>query len=181
MTDVVEVAGWAQGVDQLVERIAPRFCRLEARQRVRSYLCGLLAPLERKNGWRLAEVAGDPTPDRVQDFLARIRWDADLVRDDLRAYVVDHLADAQAVLVLDETEVVKKGTHSVGVQRQYSGTAVRIENCQIGVFLGYASRHGHVLIDRALYLPTVWADTPVRRPRARDGDVCHQAQAGAGH
>ena len=99
------------------------------------------------------------TPDGVQDFLARMRWDADQVRDDLRAYVVAHLGDADAVLVLDETGFVKKGTKSVGVQRQYSGTAGRIENCQIGVFLGYASRHGHALIDRALYLPEVWAMT----------------------
>jgi SRSO17 transposase len=167
MTDVVEIARWAHGLDELIERLAPRFCRLEARQRARSYRCGLLAPLERKNGWHLAEVAGDPTPDRVQDFLARMRWDADLVRDDLCAYVVDHLAEAQAVLVLDETGFVKKGMHSVGVQRQYSGTAGRIENCQIGVFLGYASRHGHVLIDRALYLPKVWADAPERRTAAR--------------
>jgi len=126
----------------------------------------LLAPVERKNGWQLAEAVGDATPDGVQDFLARMRWDADLVRDDLRAYVVQHLGDEHAVLVLDETGFVKKGAKSAGVHRQYSGTAGRIENCQIGVFLGYASCHGQALIDRALYLPECWSD---------DAERCRQA------
>jgi SRSO17 transposase len=161
-----EAVDWAGGLDALVEQIAQRFCRIESRRRVRAYLGGLLAPVERKNGWQLAENAGDRTPDGVQDFLARMRWDADQVRDDLRAYVVAQLGDADAVLVLDETGFVKKGTKSVGVQRQYSGTAGRIENCQIGVFLGYASRHGHALIDRALYLPEVWANDAARRSAA---------------
>jgi SRSO17 transposase len=161
-----EAVDWARGLDGLVERIAPRFRRVEPRRRVRSYLEGLLCPVERKNGWQLAENAGDHTPDGMQDFLARMRWDADQVRDDLRAYVVAQLGDAEAVLVLDETGFIKKGTKSVGVQRQYSGTAGRIENCQIGVFLGYASRHGHALIDRALYLPEVWANDPARRGAA---------------
>jgi SRSO17 transposase len=161
-----EAVDWAQGLDRLVEQIAPRFRRVEPRRRVRAYLQGLLAPVERKNGWQLAENAGDRTPDGVQDFLARMRWDADQVRDDLCSYVVAHLGDADGVLVLDETGFVKKGTKSVGVQRQYSGTAGRIENCQIGVFLGYASRHGHALIDRALYLPEVWTNDPARRRAA---------------
>jgi SRSO17 transposase len=166
MVAIDEAVDWARGLDGLVERIAPRFRRIEARRRVRAYLQGLLAPVERKNGWQLAEHAGDRTPDAVQDFLARVRWDADQVRDDLREYVIAHLGDGDGVLVLDETGFVKKGTKSVGVQRQYSGTAGRIENCQIGVFLGYASRHGHALIDRALYLPEVWAHDPVRRGAA---------------
>jgi SRSO17 transposase len=171
MEDVImaamdEAVDWARGLDEVVERIAPRFCRIEPRRRVRSYLQGLLAPIERKNGWQLAENAGDRTPDGVQDLLARMRWDADQVRDDLQAYVIAQLGDADAVLVLDETGFIKKGTKSVGVQRQYSGTAGRIENCQIGVFLGYASRHGHALIDRALYLPEVWANDPARREAA---------------
>ena len=161
-----EVVDWAHGLDGLVERIASRFRRVEPRRRVRAYLEGLLCPVERKNGWQLAEHAGDRTPDGVQDFLARMRWDADQVRDDLRGYVVAQLGDADAVLVLDETGFVKKGTKSVGVQRQYSGTAGRIENCQIGVFLGYAGRYGHALIDRALYLPEVWANDPARRGAA---------------
>ncbi|WP_448193000.1 IS701 family transposase [Azospirillum sp. sgz301742] len=166
MTTVAEAVGWDGALDALAARIAPRFCRPEARRRARQYLAGLLAPVERKNGWQLAEAAGDASPDSVQDFLARMRWDADAVRDDLRAYVVEHLGDAQAVLVLDETGFVKKGTRSVGVQRQYSGTAGRIENCQIGVFLGYAGRHGHALIDRALYLPQSWAGDEERRRAA---------------
>src|ERR1051325_8019543 len=128
---------WARGLDGLVERIAPRFRRIEPGRRVRAYLAGLLCPVERKNGWQLAENAGDRTPEGVQDFLARMRGDADQVREDLRSYVVAQLGDADAVLVLDETGFIKKGTKSVGVQRQYSGTAGRIENCQIGVFLGY--------------------------------------------
>src|SRR4051812_26196477 len=161
-----EAADWARGLDALVEQIAPRFCRIEARRRAPAYLAGLLCPVERKNGWQLAEHAGDRTPDGVQDFLARMRWDADQVRDDLRAYVVAQLGDADGVLVLDETGFIKKGTKSVGVQRQYSGTAGRIENCQIGVFLGYASRHGHPLIDRGLYLPEAWAKDPARRGAA---------------
>src|SRR5512134_1769826 len=166
MAAMDDAADWAQGLNGLVERIAPRFRRVEPRRRVLTYLKGLLAPLERKNGWQLAEAAGDSTPDGMQDFLARMLWDAELVRDDLRAYVVDHLGDAGAVLVLDETGFLKKGTKSVGVQRQYPGTAGRIENCQIGVFLGYASRHGHALIDRALYLPESWAHDPARRRAA---------------
>jgi SRSO17 transposase len=161
-----DAADWARGLEGLAERIAPRFRRVEPRRRVLMYLKGLLAPVERKNGWQLAEAAGDASPDGVQDFLARMHWDADLVRDDLRAYVVEHLGDADAVLVLDETGFIKKGRKSVGVQRQYSGTAGRIENCQIGVFLGYASRHGHALIDRALYLPERWAGDRERRHAA---------------
>src|SRR3954462_1447449 len=161
-----EAVDWARGLDGLVEQIAPRFRRIEPRRRGRAYLQGLLSPVDRKNGWQLAEHAGDRTPDAVQDFLARMRWDADQVRDDLRSYVVAQLGDADAVLVLDETGFIKKGTKSVGVQRQYSGTAGRIENCQIGVFLGYASRHGHALIDRALYLPEVWSNDPARRHAA---------------
>src|SRR6478736_7333433 len=148
MTHASEAHRWADQLDDLCTRIAPRFGRIEPRRRARAYLQGLLAPVERKNGWQLAENAGDRTPDGVQDFLARMRWDADRVRDDLQAYVVAQLGDADAVLVLDETGFVRKGSKSVGVQRQYSGTAGRIENCQIGVFLGYASRHGHALIDR---------------------------------
>src|SRR6476661_9584748 len=123
-----EAGDWARGLEELVERIAPRFGRIEPRRRVRAYLQGLLAPIERKNGWQLAENAGDRTPDGVQDFLARMRWDADRVRDDLQAYVIAQLGDADAVLVLAETGFIQKGSKSVGVQRQYSGTAGRIEN-----------------------------------------------------
>jgi SRSO17 transposase len=166
MTSVTEAAGWAQGLDELAGRLAPRFGRVEPRRRALAYLRGLLAPVERKNGWQLAEAAGDRTPDGMQDLLSRMRWDAEAVRDDLRAYVVEHLGDPGAVLVLDETGFVKKGEKSAGVQRQYSGTAGRVENCQIGVFLGYASRKGHALIDRALYLPEGWASDAGRRAEA---------------
>jgi SRSO17 transposase len=166
MASMDDARRWAAGPDELVTRIAPRFVRAEPRRRAAAYLKGLLAPMERKNGWQLAEAAGDRTPDGVQDFLARMRWDADAVRDDLRAYVVEHLGDPNAVLVLDETGFVKKGSKSVGVQRQDSGTAGRIENCQIGVFLGYASRYGRALVDRTLYLPEAWTGDADRRAEA---------------
>ena len=156
------VADWAQGLDEVLERIAVRFGRAEPRRRVEAYLRGLLAPVERKNGWQLAEAAGDASPDGVQEFLSRVCWDADAVRDDLQAYVATHLGDPNAVLVLDETGFLKKGTKSAGVQRQYTGTAGRIENAQVGVFLGYAGCHGHALIDRALYLPKSWTDERAR-------------------
>jgi SRSO17 transposase len=163
MTLEEDVADWARELDRVGRRIAPRFGRVEPRRRAMAYLRGLLAPVERKNGWQLAEAAGDCTPDAMQDFLSRMRWDADAVRDDLQAYIVEHLGDPEAVLVLDETGFVKKGTKSAGMQRQYSGTAGRIENCQIGVFLAYASSKGHALIDRALYLPESWARDAARR------------------
>src|SRR5919109_1842985 len=153
----VDAERWAQGLEAVMERIGARFGRVEPRRRALAYLRGLLAPVERKNGWQLAEAAGDRTPDGMQDFLARMRWDADQVRDDLRAYVVEHLGDPQAVLVLDETGFVKKGAKSVGVQRQYSGTAGRVENCQIGVFLAYSSPTGRTFLDRGLYLHKEWA------------------------
>ena len=153
---------WAQELEAVAGRIAPQFGRAEPRRRALTYLQGLLAPLERKNGWHLAEAAGDCSPHGMQEFLSRVRWDADALRDDLQAYVVEHLGDDDAVLVLDETGFLKKGAKSAGVHRQYSGTAGRIENCQIGVFLAYASRHGHALIDRALYLPQTWTDDPSR-------------------
>src|SRR5689334_20850533 len=170
MTNVSEAEGWARGLDELADRLAPRFGRVEPRRRALAYLRGRLAPLGRKNGRQLAEATGDRAPDGVQDFLSRMRWDAEAVRDDLRAYVVERLGDADAVLVLDETGFLKKGDKSAGVQRQYSGTAGRIENCQIGVFLGYASRHGRALIDRALYLPQGWTGAPARRAAARIPD-----------
>ena len=164
--EVAEVARWAEGIAGVHERIAGRFRRPEPRRRALAYLRGLLSPVERKNGWQLAEQAGDATPDGVQRLLYNYRWDADLVRDDLRDYVVEHLGDADGVLVVDETGFLKKGEKSVGVQRQYSGTAGRIENCQIGVFLAYASAKGRTLLDRELYLPQVWAEDRERRREA---------------
>ncbi len=157
---------WAEELNRVHVRLAPHFVRSEPRQRVRSYLAGLLSPIERKNGWQLAEQAGEATPTGMQRVLSGSHWDADAVRDDLRAYVVEHLGDPGAVLVIDETGFLKKGTKSVGVKRQYSGTAGRIENCQIGVFLVYASRHGRTFLDRELYLPQEWAEDRPRREEA---------------
>jgi SRSO17 transposase len=177
-----DVQGWAGGLDAVLDRIAPRFGRAEPRRRAGAYLRGLLAPVERKNGWQLAEAVGDRTPDGVQEFLSRVSWDADAVRDDLQAYVVEHMADLGAVLVLDETGFLKKGAKSAGVQRQYTGTAGRIENAQVGVFLGYAGCHGRALIDRALYLPEDWAGDAARRHEARiPQQVAFTTKPGPGH
>ncbi len=139
MVEVVQE--WNAALDALHRQIAPRFGRAEPRRRARAYLQALLSPCERKNGWQVAELVGETTPDGVQRLLNAAEWDAELVRDDLRAYVVEHLADSEAVLVIDETGFLKKGDKSVGVKRQYSGTAGRSENCQIGVFLCYASQY----------------------------------------
>jgi SRSO17 transposase len=160
------VAGWATELETLHARIAPRFARPEPRRRALAYLRGLVSPVERKNGWQLAEQAGDATPDGMQRLLATADWDADTVRDDLRAYVVEHLGDPGAVLVVDETGFLKKGEKSVGVQRQYSGTAGRIENCQIGVFLAYATPTGRAFLDREVYLPAGWIADTGRREEA---------------
>jgi SRSO17 transposase len=164
----MDVTVWADELDQVMERIGPRFMRLEARQRARQYLQGLLSPAERKNGWQLAEMVGDSTPYGLQQFLYRGAWEANALRDDLRQYVAAALGDEEAVLIIDETGFVKKGDCSAGVQRQYSGTAGRIENSQIGVFLAYAAAQGTALIDRALYLPQSWTDD---RPRCRQAHI----------
>jgi hypothetical protein len=134
---VADVTDWAGELEALHARIAPRFERAEPRRRALRYLTGLLSHTERKNGWQLAEEAGERTPDGMQRLLNASRWDPDAVRDDLVAYVRDHLADPAAVLVIDETGFVKKGTKSAGVQRQYSGTVGKRENCQVGVLVAY--------------------------------------------
>ena len=166
--EVAEVARWAEGIERVHGCISGRFHRSEPRRRALEYLRGLISPVERKNGWQLAERAGDATPYGVQRLLSSYRWDADLVRDDLRNYVVEHLGDADGVLVVDETGFLKKGDKSAGVQRQYSGTAGRIENCQVGVFLAYAGSKGRTLLDRELYLPQVWVED---RDRLREAGV----------
>jgi SRSO17 transposase len=148
----------AAELDRVQERIGGRFARSEPRARVREYVSGLVAGLERKNGWTLAERAGEVSPDGMQRLLRRADWDIDGVRDDVRGYVIEQLGDRDGVLIADETGFVKKGTRSAGVQRQYSGTAGRTENCQVGTFLAYASARGHALIDRELYLPQSWAE-----------------------
>jgi SRSO17 transposase len=142
------VSAWAAGLEELFGRVAGRFFRAEPRRRARAYVRGLLAPLADKNGWTLAEIAGDSTPDGMQRLLNAAAWDTDGVRDDLRAYALEHLGDPDGVLVVDETGFLKKGTKSAGVQRQYSGTGGRIENCQLGVFLAYTTPKGRTLIDR---------------------------------
>jgi len=161
-----EIEQWRAGLDALHARIAQRFRRSEARERAKHYLAGLLDRVERKNGWQLAEHLGESGPQGVQRLLNAAEWDVDAVRDDLREYVVEHLGDPGGVLIVDETGFVKKGTKSVGVQRQYSGTAGRRENCQIGVFLNYASGKGRTFLDRELYLPQGWADDAERRHEA---------------
>src|SRR6266567_2961533 len=158
----------AQALAELSARIAPRFGRAEVRSRVGRYLRGLLATVERKNGWQLAEELGDPNAHGVQRLLAEAEWDEEAVRDDLRAYVIEHLGEAGGVLVVDETGFVKKGKKSAGVARQYSGTAGRRENSQIGVFLLYTGVKGYAFIDRALYLPEEWT---VDRVRCREAGI----------
>src|SRR5262245_20438547 len=149
---------WGQQLDEVARRIGARFPRSETRDRVRAYLVGLLGPVQRKNAWQLAEQIGDAAPYGVQYLMGRADWDPDAVRDDLRAHVVEHLGHPRAVLILDDTGFLKKGTKSAGVARQYSGTAGRTENCQVGVFLAYAAPRGAAFLDRALYLPEEWID-----------------------
>jgi SRSO17 transposase len=160
------VRAWTRELETLNEFLAPRFARAEVRRRARVYLRGLLGSVERKNGWQLAEAGGDATPYGLQHLLGRASWDADEVRDDLRGYVLKHLGDEEAVLIVDESGFLKKGTKSVGVKRQYTGTAGKRENCQVGVFLCYASEKGAAFIDRELYLPEEWANDQPRRREA---------------
>src|SRR5919112_1322007 len=159
---MAQITAWQEELNALHARIAPHFQRPEARSRAGRYLAGLLDPVERRNGWQLAEQLGERSPDGVQRLLRTARWDAEAVRDDLRAYVVEQLGDPEAVLVIDETGFLKKGIKSVGVARPYSGTAGRIENCQIGVFLAYVSPRGRAFLDRALYLPKAWVEAEER-------------------
>jgi SRSO17 transposase len=163
----VDVDQWSGELDRLHARIADRFTRSEPRRRARQYLSGLVAGLDRKNGWTLAEQVGEISPNGMQRLLRWADWDIDAVRDDLRDYVIEHLGEPEGVLIVDDTGFLKKGVKSAGVARQYSGTAGRIENCQIGVFLSYRSGKGHALIDRRLYLPQAWTD---------DRDRCRAAK-----
>src|SRR5918995_6564053 len=158
---------WSEAVEELHRRIAGRFARSEARERVKRYLLGLLGRVERKNGWQIAEAIGDKDPQGVQRLLNSAKWDANLVREDLREYVVEHLGEeATGVLITDETGFLKKGTKSVGVARQYTGTAGDTVNCQVGVFVAYSSEKGAAFLDRSLYLPRAWTNAPARRAEA---------------
>jgi len=163
---VGEVARWTEELDAIVERIGVHFSHLRVIERACSYLQGLLSPLERKNSWQVAESGGEVTPSRMQNLLHRSIWNQDGVRDELASYVAEQLGDRQAVGVLDESAMLKKGAKSAGVARQYCGLTGQVENCQVGVFLGYASPKGHALIDRELYLPEAWTG---------DADRCRAA------
>lgn len=160
------VRSWTEELEAVGDRLSVHFARSEVRQRAQDYLHGLLSEAKRKNSWQLAEVAGNSTPYGIQHLLGRANWDADAVRDDLREYVIEHLADSESSLIVDETGFIKKGEKSVGVKRQYTGTVGKRENCQVGVFLAYASSRGQAFIDRELYLPEEWALDKERRQRA---------------
>jgi SRSO17 transposase len=167
----LDLTAWRAGFDEAFARIAGRFAQACSRKRARAYLLGLLSRCERKNGWTIAELAGDATPDGMQRLLNFYSWSADDVRDDLRAYVAGRIGDSGGVLIPDETGFLKKGRMSAGVQRQYSGTAGRVENCQLGVFLAYAvPGGGRALIDRELYLPASWTQDRDRCRAAGIGD-----------
>ena len=172
-----ELESWEDDFAAFHARFAGLFGRREPREQCIKYLRGLLALVERKNGWQLAEVVGDTTPDRTQRLLYQNHWDADAARDILQALVTESLGEDEGIGVVDETGFVKKGTHSVGVKRQYSGTAGKVENCQIGTFLSYVTSHGHVLLDRRLYLPKEWSADPERRAQAKvPEEVCFQTK-----
>jgi SRSO17 transposase len=153
---------WACSLREVKRRMRPLFTQERVAVSAGQFLDGLLGPERRKTGWMRAEAAGDPGPWRQQAILGRGRWEADALRDLVREYAVESLADQDAVLVIDETGFLKQGRSSCGVARQYTGSAGKITNCQIGVFAAYVSRHGHALIDRALYLPKAWTDDPAR-------------------
>jgi SRSO17 transposase len=163
----VDPQRWLAGLDEVMARIGPRFGRVEPRRRARAFLIGLMAGLPRTNCWSLAEHAGETSPDGMQRLLNGAVWDEQGVLDDLRGYVVEHLGDPSAVLVIDETGDLKKGTETVAVQRQYTGTAGRFVNCLVAVYLTYAAPAGYASLDRALYLPRSWADDLDRRAAAR--------------
>ncbi len=180
MVDDVEAAAaaWTLTLADVQERLAPRFLRAEPRRRARAYVRALLEPMARKNGWQLAEAAGEATPHGMQRLLVGTGWDADVVRDDTRAYVAAQLGDPGGVLLVDETGFRKQGPKSAGVARQYSGTAGRRANQQVGVFLAYATPHGCAFLDRALYLPEEWATDAARRAAAGIPDTVAFATKG---
>ncbi|HEU5380662.1 MAG TPA: IS701 family transposase [Ktedonobacteraceae bacterium] len=167
-TTFAEVWRWGQELEHLHARIAPRFARPEPRRRALAYLKGIVSSVERKNGWHLAEHAGEARPDGMQRLLNSAVWDADLVRDDLRTYILERLGDPHAVLIIDETSMRKRGKKSAGVSKQHCGTTGHLENCQVGVFLAYASAKGHTLLDRELYLPMRWIKD---RKRCREAGI----------
>jgi SRSO17 transposase len=162
-----ELDQWADAFAAFHARFAHLFVRSEPREQAVKYLRALMAPIARKNGWQMAEVMGDQTPDATQRLLYQADWDADAARDVYVQFVCETFGDADGIGVVDESGFIKKGTHSVGVKRQYSGTAGKVENCQIGTFLSYASAFGHVFVDRRLYLPEEWSADAERRAQAK--------------
>jgi len=172
-----ELDQWADDFAAFHARFAHLFVRSEPREQAVKYLRALMAPIERKNGWQMAEVMGDQTPDATERLLYQADWDADEARDVYVQFVRETFGDADGIGVVDESGFIKKGTHSVGVKRQYSGTAGKVENCQIGTFLSYASAFGHVFVDRRLYLPEEWSADPARRAQAKvPADVVFQTK-----
>ena len=164
--DEATVEEWGGELRVLRARLSRYFGRQEVRDRAIQYLKGLLSDVPRKNGWQLAEQAGEATPDGMQRLLSTPVWDAEAVRDELGEYVLENLGEADGLLVVDETGFPKQGQHSAGVKRQSSGTLGKVANCQVGVFLTYASSRGHALLDRALYIPRDWTDNRPRRQAA---------------
>src|SRR2546429_113437 len=167
-TTASDVCRWVQELFHLHARIAPRFARPEPRRRALAYLQGILSETSRKNGWQLAEHAGEARPDGMQRLLSQAVWDTDGVRDDLRSYALEQLGQESAILAIDETSFPKQGKHSAGVGVQYCGTTGQVENCQVGVFLSYVTAKGHTLIDRELYLPLDWCED---RDRCRSAGI----------
>lgn len=165
--DLKELNEWAEEFEAYHSRFASLFGRSEVREQAVKYVHGLLSPVERKNGWQLAEAVGDKTPDATQRLLSSAKWDADAVRDEHQRFVIEQFGEANGIGVVDETGFLKKGTKSAGVQRQYSGTAGKRENCQLGVFLSYATSRGHTFLDRRLYLPERWCEDAQRRADAK--------------
>jgi SRSO17 transposase len=167
-TTATDVCRWAQTLFHLHSRLAPRFARPEPRRRALGYLQGILSATGRKNGWQLAEYAGETRPDGMQRLLSYAVWDTDGVRDDLRSYALEQLGQQSAIVVIDETSFPKRGKKSAGVAVQYCGTTGQVQNCQVGVFLSYVTARGHTLIDRELYLPMEWCED---RQRCREASI----------
>lgn len=164
---IEELEEWQPEFEAFHARFADLFERSESREQAKKYLRGLLAQAERKNSWQVAEVVGDRLPDRMQRLLYRVPWNADTARDRLQQFVIDTFGDAEGIGVVDETSFVKKGTHSVGVARQYLGAAGKLENGQVATVLSYATKKAHVFLDRRLYLPEEWTWDRTRRREAR--------------
>jgi SRSO17 transposase len=162
-----ELERWQDNFEAFHARFADLFERSESREQARKYLRGLLTEAERKNSWQVAEAVGDRIPDRMQRLLYRVPWDADAARDRLQQFVIETFGDPEGIGVVDETGFLKKGKQSVGVARQYTGTAGKRENSQVATVLSYATKDAHVFLDRQLYLPEAWAYDRVRRAEAR--------------